>query len=88
MSPPIAKDAPQDLVRELLGVALAVRKRVRHGLIARGHDLRTLLRGGASDDEIADTIARVWRLRADRYSEIRSDNTIPLKKVEMSHIGG
>ena len=32
-------EAPQDLVRELLGVALAVRKRVRHGLIARGHDL-------------------------------------------------
>jgi DNA-binding MarR family transcriptional regulator len=39
MSPPVRKDAPQDLVRELLGVALAVRKRVRHGLIARGHDL-------------------------------------------------
>lgn len=33
-------DAPQDLVRELLGVALAVRKRVRRGLIARGHDLQ------------------------------------------------
>jgi len=32
-------EAKQDLVRELLGVALAVRKRVRHGLIARGHDL-------------------------------------------------
>jgi DNA-binding MarR family transcriptional regulator len=30
---------PQDLVRELLGVALAVRKRVRRGLIERGHDL-------------------------------------------------
>jgi GTP 3',8-cyclase len=54
----------------------------------RGNDLRALLRGGASDEEIADTIARVWHLRADRYSEIRSNNTIPLKKVEMSHIGG
>jgi DNA-binding MarR family transcriptional regulator len=32
-------DSPQDLVRELLGVALAVRKRVRRGLIERGHDL-------------------------------------------------
>ena len=32
-------DAPQDLVRELLGVALAVRKRFRRGLLARGHDL-------------------------------------------------
>ena len=35
----MAAEAPQDLVRELLGVALAVRKRVRHGLIERGHDL-------------------------------------------------
>lgn len=33
------KEAPQDLVRELLGVALAVRKRMRRGLIERGHDL-------------------------------------------------
>jgi cyclic pyranopterin phosphate synthase len=55
---------------------------------ARGHDLRALLRSGASDEEISDTIARIWQVRADRYSEIRSDNTIPLKKVEMSHIGG
>jgi len=35
----VAHDAKPDLVRELLGVALAVRKRVRRGLIARGHDL-------------------------------------------------
>jgi DNA-binding MarR family transcriptional regulator len=33
------EEAAQDLVRELLGVALAVRKRVRRGLIERGHDL-------------------------------------------------
>ena len=32
-------EAPPDLVRELLGVALAVRRRVRRGLIERGHDL-------------------------------------------------
>jgi len=35
----MAAETPQDLVRELLGVALAVRKRVRRGLIERGHDL-------------------------------------------------
>jgi DNA-binding MarR family transcriptional regulator len=35
-----AETTPQDLVRELLGVALAVRKRVRRGLIERGHDLQ------------------------------------------------
>jgi cyclic pyranopterin phosphate synthase len=53
-----------------------------------GHDLRALLRGGASDGEIAATIADVWRVREDRYSEIRFSNTIPLKKIEMSKIGG
>lgn len=35
----MAPDAPEKLVRELLAVALAVRRRVRRGLIARGHDL-------------------------------------------------
>jgi GTP 3',8-cyclase len=53
-----------------------------------GHDLRTLVRGGATDAELSDTIRRVWTAREDRYSEIRSDNTIPLKKIEMSYIGG
>jgi hypothetical protein len=30
----------------------------------------------------------VWGVRADRYSEIRSEDTIGLRKVEMSKIGG
>jgi DNA-binding MarR family transcriptional regulator len=34
-------EATQYLVRELLGVALAVRKRVRRALIERGHDLHS-----------------------------------------------
>jgi cyclic pyranopterin phosphate synthase len=55
---------------------------------ARGTDFRSLLRSGASDDEISAVIARTWRVRADRYSEIRSDETVGLEKVEMSHIGG
>lgn len=54
----------------------------------KGHDFKELLRSGASDEEISDKIAKVWHKRADRYSEIRSKNTIPLPKVEMSHIGG
>lgn len=54
----------------------------------KGHDFRSLLRGGATDDEISQMIARVWGKRTDRYSEIRSDNTVALPKVEMSHIGG
>jgi GTP 3',8-cyclase len=54
----------------------------------KGHDFRALLRGGATDEEISHKIAQVWGKRADRYSEIRSGNTIDLPKVEMSHIGG
>ena len=54
----------------------------------RGHDLRALLRGGASDDELSAAIGKIWRARDDRYSEIRSENTIDLPKVEMSYIGG
>lgn len=54
----------------------------------KGHDFRDLIRNGASDDEISEKISQVWHKRADRYSEIRSENTIPLPKVEMSHIGG
>src|SRR5690349_21667164 len=55
---------------------------------ARGHDLRALLRGGASDEEISDAVRRLWRRRADRYSEIRTLETVQRPKVEMSHIGG
>jgi GTP 3',8-cyclase len=54
----------------------------------KGHDFKELLRSGATDEEISEKIAHVWHKRADRYSEIRSENTVPLPKVEMSHIGG
>jgi GTP 3',8-cyclase len=54
----------------------------------RGHDLRALLRGGASDDDLAAAIGRIWRTRTDRYSELRSAETLDLPKVEMSYIGG
>jgi cyclic pyranopterin phosphate synthase len=55
---------------------------------SRGHDFRSLLRSGKSDEEIAAVLASIWRLRDDRYSELRSEATAGLKKVEMSHIGG
>jgi cyclic pyranopterin phosphate synthase len=55
---------------------------------ARGHDLRAVLRRGASDDELQDEIGRIWGRRSDRYSEIRSESTTGLEKVEMSYIGG
>jgi GTP 3',8-cyclase len=53
-----------------------------------GHDLKSLLRGGASDDEIRNRVAAVWQQRADRYSEVRTAETAKAKKVEMSYIGG
>jgi len=53
-----------------------------------GHDLRALLRGGFDDAQIGNAIAAVWGVRADRYSEIRTANTVRIPKVEMSYIGG
>ncbi|HWK60889.1 MAG TPA: GTP 3',8-cyclase MoaA [Eoetvoesiella sp.] len=53
-----------------------------------GYDLRALLRGGASDGQLAERLAGVWRGRDDQYSELRGRNTAPLHKVEMSYIGG
>lgn len=54
----------------------------------KGHDFRTLLRNDSSDEEVGEFLRSIWRVRADRYSEIRSENTIRLRKVEMSRIGG
>jgi GTP 3',8-cyclase len=53
-----------------------------------GHDLRTPLRGGASDAELEATIRGIWEIRDDRYSELRSEETVTMPKVEMSYIGG
>jgi cyclic pyranopterin phosphate synthase len=53
-----------------------------------GHDLKSLIRGGASDDAIRNEIAVVWQARDDRYSEIRTEATARERKVEMSYIGG
>src|SRR5688500_8453534 len=53
-----------------------------------GHDLKRLVRGGASDEVLRDHIAAVWPGRADRYSEIRTAETAKERKVEMSYIGG
>jgi len=54
----------------------------------QGTDLRSLIRGRASDADISAAIAKVWRARTDRYSELRTDETAKLRKVEMSYIGG
>jgi cyclic pyranopterin phosphate synthase len=53
-----------------------------------GHDLRALLRDGASDEELEAGLRQAWTARDDRYSELRSAETVDLPKVEMSFIGG
>jgi GTP 3',8-cyclase len=58
----------------------------------RGHDLRALIRSGATDEQLAAKLAEIWRVRGDRYSELRSQGTVDPavgeRKVEMSYIGG
>jgi cyclic pyranopterin phosphate synthase len=54
----------------------------------KGHDLRELIRSGASDEELSLSIRGVWHKRSDRYSELRTAETAALPKVEMSYIGG
>jgi cyclic pyranopterin phosphate synthase len=61
-----------------------------------GHDLRALLRGGSSDDQLSAAMAHIWRARTDRYSDLRSAETgtpggirsTGAKRIEMSYIGG
>ncbi|TFC81546.1 GTP 3',8-cyclase MoaA [Cryobacterium cheniae] len=58
-----------------------------------GHDLRALMRGGCTDEELSTVMAQIWRARTDRYSELRSAETGQLrasgkKRIEMSYIGG
>ncbi|MCZ8112483.1 MAG: GTP 3',8-cyclase MoaA [Betaproteobacteria bacterium] len=58
----------------------------------RGHDLRALLRGGASDQDIASAIGLAWQEREDRYSELRGSGAAEPgsgeRRIEMHYIGG
>ena len=58
----------------------------------QGHDLRSLLRGNASDADIASAIGHIWQQRDDRYSQLRAslpaDARAGQRRVEMSYIGG
>lgn len=58
-----------------------------------GHDLRTLVRNGSSDTDIATAVAEIWQGRGDRYSQLRGSNPADSRvrdgrRVEMSYIGG
>jgi cyclic pyranopterin phosphate synthase len=59
---------------------------------SQGHDLRSLLRDGASDEHIRHTLAAIWQQREVRYSELRGQAATPSgnmpPRVEMSYIGG
>ncbi len=54
----------------------------------QGKDLRHLIREGANDEHVAEVVSAIWKKRTDRYSELRSTETVLLPKVEMSYIGG
>jgi len=58
---------------------------------SHGHDVRGLLRNQTDDSQLSNTLAHLWKMRGDRYSELRGQHSqlsAPLKKVEMSYIGG
>ncbi|TKC18253.1 GTP 3',8-cyclase MoaA [Robertmurraya kyonggiensis] len=54
-----------------------------------GHDLRDFMRTGVNDQEIVERVCEIWNGRDDRYSDIRTAETVAnRKKIEMSYIGG
>ncbi|HEX7354497.1 MAG TPA: GTP 3',8-cyclase MoaA [Mycobacteriales bacterium] len=55
---------------------------------AVGTDLRGLLRGGASDEDLRAAVSGVWSAREDRYSELRSTAGGERPRAEMSYLGG
>jgi cyclic pyranopterin phosphate synthase len=59
---------------------------------SQGHDLRELIRGQATDAQLASAIGHIWQGRDDRYSELRSSLAADTggggRRVEMSYIGG
>lgn len=55
---------------------------------SKGLDLKTALRAGADDAQLLGLILERWRVRDDRYSELRTQGTVPRTRVEMFHIGG
>jgi len=62
----------------------------------KGHDLKALLRNGASDAAITEAIAAIWKIRTDRYSDERLEalnsaqgyQPAEHKKIEMIRLGG
>jgi cyclic pyranopterin phosphate synthase len=63
---------------------------------ATGHDLKKLLRNGATDEEIIEIISAIWGKRTDRYSDERLEalnsaggyKAKDHRKIEMISLGG
>ena len=53
-----------------------------------GRDVRAVLRDGSSDEDLVAFLADTWRARDDRYSELRSESTSDLPRIEMFAMGG
>ena len=53
---------------------------------SKGNDLKSLLRMGATKEQIADAVRSIWSIRDDAYSQNRGNQV--QEKVEMSFIGG
>ena len=57
---------------------------------SEGKDIRSWVRNGKSDEYIRNELASLWKVRRDRYSELRYSDEIDKtdEKVEMYYIGG
>ncbi len=53
-----------------------------------GHNVRSILRMGASQEQIGQAISAIWQKREDNYSEQRGEINTSTERVEMSYIGG
>ncbi len=54
-----------------------------------GTELRAPMRAGEDDAQLRQRLETVWGGRTDRYSQLRHAATeLPVKKIEMSYIGG
>jgi cyclic pyranopterin phosphate synthase len=86
----VVASVTQAFCRDCTRARLSIEGRLYLCLFAsQGHDLRSLLRGGASDEQLSTAIDQIWSARSDRYSELRGQaQASGAVKVEMSYIGG
>jgi cyclic pyranopterin phosphate synthase len=95
----VISSVTQSFCRSCTRVRVSTEGRLFTCLFAtEGHDLRGLMRGGCTDEELAASLGQIWGARTDRYSDLRSAQTSGKqtgqlrrsgkKRIEMSYIGG